>query len=545
MKIRRLSAILLAVVMLLGVAACNGKTEPSTTGGSPDGGDNSPTASASAPPAGGDSPVAADPGKDTLYIGQTTALGSFNFGSFGHQPTLMSFVTDFIFDWNPDTGEIYSRVLSDWHYIDDLTISMTVNQGITFTNGDPMTAEDVLFTLQSYTLKGSPFEPTVAWIDFANSTVSGDGYELTLKCNYPYSPFITVQPQPIVSKKWCEENGWETLDWYNNPCGTGPYKVVEYVADDHYKFELRDNYWDDASQYPYKYVVARYYGNASSMYIDLENGTLDLAVGINVEDYDRTLAGGNANIAATTTTGDYFLVQMWNPNGEYTSNPRVRRAIEMAVDWGAIAEMTYGSIAMPSRTAVPKLNRFYDASIQTVQYDPEGARQILEEEGIKAGDVKLKILTTSANETYATGLQSYLSEAGITLNIEFMDFMTMQQTLFTSDDPELTNTFGGPAFAHPWGTLVNTIKASTTWPQHTFVDDPAYDELTTKIEQTIGDEALMPLYKQLQEYVAENNPFTPIAITRAGVAYNTNVISKAIFTNVTEAEYKHIVYAGQ
>ncbi|MDR3277406.1 MAG: ABC transporter substrate-binding protein [Oscillospiraceae bacterium] len=535
MSTKKILVFLMAVVMLLGIASCKttgGTTEPNAT--PPVGGETA------APPDNGDP---ATPAKDTLTIGQTSLLGDFNFGAFGHQPTLQSWVSDFIFCWD-ENGEIYSNVLESWEYQDDVTIIIKMKPGVLFNTGDPLTAEDILFTLQSYTLKGSPFEPTVAWVDFENSSVSEDKMTLTLKCKYAYSPFITVQPQPIVSKKWCEANGWETEDWSFNPCGSGPYKVVEYVADSYYKFERREDYWGDLSKFPYKYVVARYYGSAASMYIDLEGGVIDLAMGLNLEDYNRAVTGANPNIGTATTMGDYFMVQMWNPNGAYTKNPKVRRALEMAVDWDAIVEMTYGDIAILSRTAVPSTNKWFDPTVQTVKYDPEGAKALLEAEGIKAGDVKLKILTTTDNETYATGLQFYLSEVGIDLTVEFMDFATMQMTLFTSDDPLLTNTFGGPAFAHPWGTLVNTVKASTTWPQHTFVDDPAYDQLMSDIEHTIDAAKLVQLYKQLQEYVAENNPYTPVAITRAGIAYNKNVITKAIFTNTTEANYQTIVYAG-
>jgi len=558
MKARRLAAILLAILLLLGTAACGSSSKNEGTGTSTTAGTDTatqapasdgaavtqaPGSDETAPPAGSDGGgTPSTPARDTLYLGQTSLLGSFNFGMFGHQPTLQSWVSDTIFCWD-ENNNIYSNVLEDWYYEDDLTAIMKVKPGITFNTGDPLTAEDILFTLQSYTLKGSPFEPTVAWIDFENSSVSEDKLTLTLKCHEVYSPFIYVQPQPIVSKKWCEEKGWDSLDWYNNPCGSGPYKVIEYVADDHYTFERRDDYWGDISKYPYKYVVARYFGQQSSMYIALQNGEIDLAFGVSKEDYERAKADTSDDIEAVTTQGDYFSVQMWNPNGEYTKNKNVRRAIEMAIDWETIVKTINGDMALISRTAVPITSKWYDPTVETVSYDPAGAKQLLEAEGIKDGDIELLMIQTSSSEEYATLMQYYLAEVGITLTVEFVDFATMHQMLFGNVDPRLTNAFGGPAFAHPWGTLVNTIKNSTTWPEHTFVDDPYYDELTTNILHTIDETKLAELYKELQRYVAENNPYTPYAVSRAGVAYNKNVIAKAIFTNTTEANYQNIVYA--
>ena len=545
MKIKKLVALILVIAALAAMTACADKgkeSSPPATSPSASGNSQSPAPDTSSPNGTEtDTPPAGIPGKDTLNIGTVSQLGTFQHGSFGGQPVLFSFVFDPIFWYDADTGEMYSDILSGWRWVDDLTFEMTVKDGVYFSNGEQMKGSDILYTLRSYQLKGSPFEPTVAFVDFENSTTSADGLTLTLKCKYTYSPMLFIQPTPVVSEKWCEENGWETQDWYHNPCGSGPFKVAEYVADSHVRFELREDYWGDKT-FPYKTVVVKYFGSDSTMYIELESGTIDIAVGVNNEDFTRALSGSNPKIAAEKTTGDYFQVLMWNPSNEYLKNQNIRTALTMATDWETLVETCYGELGIVSDTAAPVISKFYDPSVKRVAYDPDKAKEMLAAEGVKDGDIVLTILTTTQNEKYGTTLQYYLKQVGVTLNLEFMDFATMQMTLFTSTDPTIVNTFGGPAYADPQGTLVNTIKSSTTWPSHTFVDDAEYERIMAAIIATTDEAKQKQYYSELQKRVAETNPFVPFMIRLAGVCYNTDVIAHAKFTNVGDANYTSIVY---
>jgi ABC-type transport system substrate-binding protein len=544
MKVKKTIALLLVFVLVTAAfAACAGSSKDKPDASSPAGDSAAPeSAGGSSEPVVNDDPQPIE-GKDTLYIGQINQLGTFQHGSFGGVPTLYSLVFDCLFCWDGATGEMYSDILEDWYFEDDYTYIMKLKEGVTFSDGTPMTGEDILFTLESYELKGSPFVDTAAFVNFEKSAVSDDGLTVTIVCDYTYSPVFYVQPIPVVSKAWCETNGWETQDWYNSPYGSGPYVVSEYVADSHVTMKLRDNYWGD-EKFPYETIVAKYYSEAATMYIDLEAGVIDLAVGVNKEDYSRALSGDSENIAADHCLGDYFSVQMWNPNNEYLKNAEIRKALNMAIDWPAVVDITYGELATYNPLSVPIAGQYYDASLESnvLPYDPEGAKAILEAQGVGDGDIQLTMLTTTNNEDYSTTVQYYLAQVGVTLNIEYMDFVTMQMTLFSSEDPTLINFFGGPGFSNPMGTLVNTLPSTTTWPQHTFVGDQAYIDLLEAIKATVDFEEQKALYSELQKYVAENVPFTPVCTSYAGIAYNTNVIAQAKFTNSNDINYRQIVY---
>ena len=541
MKGKKLIALLLVLIMVIATfTACSSSSTDTTD-----------TVSSSADTATADSSSgdSSDPqpieGKDTLYIGQIAALSTFQHGTFGGNPNLNSLVFDNLFWVDTETGEYVSDVLSDWYYEDDLTFVMTVNDGIYFSNGEQLTAEDILYTFQSYFLKESPFVVMLAYMDLDNSTISEDGMTLTLKWTEPFSPGVYIMPYPIVCKSWCEENGFESQDWYDNPCGSGPYKVVEFVTDSYVKFELRDDI-EDADSYPYQYIVAKYYGEKSTMYIDLESGALDLALGVSATDYARAASGGSENIAATTTVSGYFMIQCWNVClNDYTANVNVRKALNEAVDWATLGEAVYGDLIIPQDSAVMSCSLYYDDSIHMVSYDPEDAKALLEAEGISYGDIVLKATTTSDNEDYVTGLQSYLDAVGVTLEIEFVDFATMQQILVTDTSPEtLLITACSGSTGQPYAYLTNMIKETSSYPNN-YVDDETFVNLVYDCLETVDENELMALYKELAQNVADNNWYCPIGQLVSGICYNTTVIQDAQFMDTLDGmNLRNIVYAS-
>ena len=547
MKIKKLVALILVVAALAAMTACADKgKESSPPASSPEASGNTQSPAPGTNSPGGtetDTPPAGIPGKDTFYIGQKASLGTFQHGSFGGMPTLHSLVFDMIFWYDAKTGEAYSDILEEYHSINSTSYFMKVKEGVTFNDGTPLTGEDILFTLQSYSLKGSPFEPTVSFIDFEKSSLSDDKLSLTVEFNREYGPFLFAQPPyPVVSKAWCEANGWETQDWYNAPVGSGPYRVVEYVTDSYVKFELRDDYWGDES-YPYKTIIAKYYGDASTMYIDLEAGAIDIAIGVNKEDYARAEAGGNSKISAQKTIGGFASFIVWNPNNPYLQNENIRKALSMAVDWDVLTDTAYGALGIRNKSAISVTNKYYDPSIENYPYDPEAAKEIFAQEGIKDGDIAFNWLTTADGENYATGLQWYLANVGVTLNLEFVDFATMQMTMFTTTDPQFINSAAGPSYAqNPYAMLINTVKATTTWPAHTYVADPAYEKLIDDLLSATEDAEIKRVANEIQKYVAEKVPFTPTNIVLGGVCYNNEVVADALLCNTNEPNLKTIVY---
>ena len=270
-KRAKLFAVILVFIMVFSLVACSGNTTSgdTTSGDTTSSGETSSSDTSDSANTAAASEDSAST-KDTLYVGSTQVLTSFQHGTMLGLNTDMSLVFDFLMYCDGDDGGIWkSNILESWDRPDDETIVLTVKEGITFANGDPLTGEDVLFTVDSYFAKESPFANMLAAFDTANSSVSEDGMTVTLKLSQPWGPGLEYMPMPIVSKTWCEQVGWDSQEWYDNPLGSGPYTVEEYVTGDHQVFVRNENYWGlTAAHSPTIRFTFKYYSEPSTCFME-------------------------------------------------------------------------------------------------------------------------------------------------------------------------------------------------------------------------------------------------------------------------------------
>ena len=209
MKTRKLTALLLAVCMILGIlAGCGGKDT-----GADNGGTTTPSGDQSSAPAPGSSgpSESADPGQvsgststggdtytrktadGTLIVGLTDTADSFDpsvsFNSVG-----MQLVYDQILIKDPFTHEITSNIAESWEYTDDCTLVVKFKEGVTFSNGETMTAEDALYSLHRMILTNSRWSTFVDAFNFEKSTA--DGLTLTLVTDEPFGPIGRTSTRP-------------------------------------------------------------------------------------------------------------------------------------------------------------------------------------------------------------------------------------------------------------------------------------------------------------------------------------------------------------
>ncbi len=519
-RLIRLFALVLALMMALSLAACGGGSGSK----------------------GGEKKLAHD---GTLMIGQTRPLSTFQHGTFGGRPTLLSLPFDVLFQRNGDTGEDYSYILEEWYYVDDTTIHLKLKPGIEFSgkNGKtyPMTGEDILYSIGSYAEKGSPFVIMFAPYDLENSTVSDDGLTVTLKTFQPWGPGLGAMTLPIVCKEWCQEVGWDSEDWWNDPVGSGPYYVDEFVTGSHVTFKLKDNYWGDFTS-PYKTIVVNYYAEPSTMFMALEAGDIDLAVGVGAQDYQRALAGVDG-IKAEATHGGASEGLSWNMClNPYTKDENVRKALTMAVDWDKLIEVQSGPLGKRMNSLCPSTCS-YHVDEPLYKYDPDTARKMLADAGIKDGDLNFKMYSTQANEKLLTSLKYYLDQVGVGLEVEFMDFATQMQRFAPAEDPWLISFVSGTTYTCEVHTSMQSLMMNETTYHSNYIDDPYFNELADKTKITIGEERAA-LMKDLQDYTYEHCLFVPIEEVVYGICYRTEVIKDVNFMHDTDSlDLRTIVFA--
>ncbi len=336
------------------------------------------------------------------------------------------------------------RLAESWDQSSDgLTWTYHIRHGVTFSDGVPLTAKDVAYTfnrVMNGKLEKTNYGSYVAQI---NSVVATDDYTVVMKLKKP-TPIMLHLSIPILPEHiWSQISDDELRQYTNDPSsdpkggiGSGPFVLTEAREGQFYTFTRNDNYW--AGPASISGVEFRLYRNADAMVQALKNGEIDFA-----DDLDANVFEALQNVdGITARSSAYYGFNYLTMNGGAQTtdgtpigtghpslkDPRVRLAINYAIDKNALVERTLNGRGTPGSTIIPPLYPDHAEPPDPVTYDPAKANQILDDAGYTRGPdgirtmpdgsdpLVYKLYARSNSQTSQTTikfLQSWLKDIGI------------------------------------------------------------------------------------------------------------------------------------
>ena len=513
---KRTLALLLALCMIFALCAC-GKTETPAAPAEDEAGTQ--TGEAAAPEAGEaaeEKPASNFDG--TLRVGISDSLGNFLKGSAMGENYVGNFlVYDCIFYHDTETKEVYSDILEDFYYEDDTTFVMKLKDNVTFSNGEKATSEDILFSFLNYAERRAMTASIFATVD-PEASYCEDELTAVVKFTQPWGPGVYTVDPPLFDKSWCEEVGWDSELWMTGPVGSGPYKVVDYVTDSSVTLELRDDYWGDETMYnpAIKKITVNYYPEISTLFIDLQNNAIDLALNIAEADYARGMKGieGIAVDRVSTYEVEFLCMDIKN---QYLQNEDLRKAIAYGVDWNVVADAGFGTLCDPATSIINSNSPFYKEE-PGYSYDPDKSRELLADYG-KPVSFTMVINNSGYQPDIAEALQGYLSEVGIDMQIETYEFATFISKLINCEIAATINSNSGGSDPSDSFTPYERNSGNAC---AEFRDE----ELLTLLEQAKNEadvETRKGMYKEIQQIVHDNFYFIPLYTGRTVYAVRNGI----------------------
>jgi peptide/nickel transport system substrate-binding protein len=333
-----------------------------------------------------------------------------------------------------------------------------LREGVKFSNGNPFTASDVIFTLGITRNSGSVGSPRTQEVDLENTTATDD---YTIDMNW--EQFHISQMAILSDLAIYDEESYDAEKANTNPIGTGPYIVTEYVVNSHCFFERRDDYWGEPPAI--KYLKFRFVSETSQIVNGLEAGTLDTGT-IATQDYDYVSSLSGVDVMSHY--GATWARVSFNVNAlSIMHNVEARYAVCHAVDSDAIINLVYSGHArrMHSPVSAATLDyepRFDDLSeTYSVGFDLDLAKQRAESSGLAGKEIRIITNGLPTYVTIAEIIQGELSKIGVTAMIQNYDVAGYQ---VASVDPSAFDVAisGGicPGLMVP-GPLVNGVRYST------------------------------------------------------------------------------------
>ncbi|MBJ3778800.1 ABC transporter substrate-binding protein [Acuticoccus mangrovi] len=279
-----------------------------------------------------------------------------------------------------------------------------LREGVTFHNGNPFTADDVIVTYERGSSPDSFFRGGLANITGMEKV---DDYTVDVTTDVPYPLLLNdLTNMLIFDREWLEEhdalnpvNPAKGEDGYTmrHAMGTGPFKLVEYRRDDRTVFEVNEDWWDNANKvHNLTHVVFRPISSDATRVAALLSGELDLMFPAPLQDIDRINATPGYKVIESPELRTLMMGFEMGDDELHNSNIKgknplkglkVREAIMQAIDIDLIVDKVMRGHAIPASVIMPKALNGYDDRLdgRLLPYDPAAAKAKLAEAGYPDG----------------------------------------------------------------------------------------------------------------------------------------------------------------
>ncbi|MGP3535372.1 ABC transporter substrate-binding protein [Microbacterium sp. RD1] len=323
-------------------------------------------------------------------------------------------------------NEIVESLASAYTVSDDgLTYTFTLNDGITFHDGTPLTAADVVTSLQQ--VKDDP--EIVGNAEFAGvaSIAASDESTVVITLSEPNQNFLftLTGPAGLVFKTG------DTTDMQTAANGTGPFTLSAWNRGDSIELTRNDSYWGEKAGVAE--VVLQYIPDFTAGVNAALDGSLDVLTAVQ-PDLAPQLDGVDGFTLTEGQTTDKGTLAFNNQRAPL-DDPRVREALRLAVDHEALAEAQGAAETLYG--PIPPLDPGYEDLSDVVSYDPDRARELLEEAGVE--DLSLTLTVPSFyGATVPQVLVSAYDEIGVNLEVDSVEFAAWLQDVYTNKDYDLS-----------------------------------------------------------------------------------------------------------
>ena len=458
----------------------------------------------------------------TLTIGMTTAPAELN--PLETPDTAARYVSRFMFDTllgQPEPNKFTPHLALSIDTKDSQTYTIKLNPKAQWSDGKPITADDVLFT---FNLAANPkvvsslarYMNFMTGLNAAGKLTSGttipnlkkiDDHTVEFKTKKPLDPNIVKGSLgftvPLVPKHVYEKldpKGISNAKEVTHPkVFSGAYKLVKYVSNDHLEFEANDKFVLGAPKIKKLFIT---FSNDANLVVALKAGKVQMNSGLSIgnvpiKDLDTLKKDPKLVVKMNPATSTQFIM----PNNKVFSNVHFRRGLAYAVNREQIRDQLLKGYAELTPTLYSTGSAAYDKTVTNYPFDTEKAKAEFKQSGMDLTK-EITLMVTAGNsirEQTAELIQQNLNAAGLNVKVSKMDFPTLIGRVRKGDYQLALMSLNPPADPD-YGMYFTPGSLSN----YTHTDDAKLTAMFMEgIEQTDSAKR-MTIYKEIQKYLKEN-----------------------------------------
>lgn len=430
-------------------------------------------------------------------------------------------------EWIPDLAKEFPTVANSGISADGLTWTIHLRDNVKWHDGQPFTSKDVKFTYETL-LNPNVAVRSRAGLERITALDTPDDYTVVMKLKEPYAPFpwvwqiFGIVPEHILSKV----PDINTAEFNSKPVGTGPFTFVERVAGDHITYKAYPDYHLTG---PFiETIIQKYNTDQTVLFTAFKTGEVDILdlQGIPPERYEeaKTLPGKKIVLSPSPFV-EFIYFNLGKPQFK---DKAVRQAIYIAIDKDAWINQVYYGVPPHTLSYLQPSHWAYNPNLKDPGYDPEKAKQMLDDAGWKVGadgirekdGVKLAFTMSTtagakAREQAEILVQQNLKAVGIDMQINNMpasvvwgEYTVKSQfdTLMVGWEPSFGMDPDYSSRTHSKEIPVETGHGSN----YVQYKNPEADKLLEDGLRETDPAKRKEIYWKLQEILLDDLPFAPI-----------------------------------
>jgi peptide/nickel transport system substrate-binding protein len=392
-----------------------------------------------------------------------------------------------------------------WEIPDPLTYVFHLHRGVTFHDGRPLTSRDVKWTFDSL-LQGKIRSTKAAAYRPVDHIDTPDDATVVFHLKQPFATLLwnvsdgAIGVVPFGSGDEISQH----------PIGSGPFRFVSAEPDKEVIIERNDGYW--GSKAHLKRVRFAVTPDINTRALELRKGSADVAVSSLSGDMILALER-ESNLEILRAPGTVLGYLAFNTREPVLKDARVRQAMAYAIDRETIIHYLMRDFARPAYSLLPPESWAYNGDVPHYDYNPDRARQLLDQAGYPAVNgvrfhLTMKTSTDESPRLVAAVLQQQLRQVGIALDIRTFEFATFLSDIIRGNYQLHTLRWvGGNEDPDMFEYVFHSAKFSPRGGNRTYYASPRVDALIDQARSEPDQNARKQIYAEIQRILAEDLPY--------------------------------------
>lgn len=427
-----------------------------------------------------------------------------HFSTFGTDINATFAIFDNLTFRNADQSVIRPMLATEWK-VQDRRWELKLRPDVRFHNGDPLTSADVKFSIER------TYDP-------AAKTVVATVFNTVERIETP-DPltvvFTTQQPDAllpgrlafyggqIIPKTYFERVG--PNGFARRPIGTGPYTFLEWVKDDRLVLERFDGYWGGVASF--ERIVYQPRPDTPTRIAALLSGTAHLVTSVPTDQLEMVNRSGRARTDGALFNGLHVLAV--NSEVPPLDRPLVKQALSLAIDRESIIKSIHRRQGVVPNGLIAQGDFGFDATLPPLEYNPDRARQRLQEAGYRGEEIVLETTQgyLSGDRQMAEAVDEMWRKVGIMSRLEVIDIAVRAEK--TRD-----RTFKGLWWSDPVSTVLDPdgmmYRLLGPGGSQDYWHDAEWDRLGAQARSSLDQSLRLRNYRRMNEIALEHLPWIPV-----------------------------------